>query len=187
MDWQMLSHSDLLETLRDTTRDVLPIVLVIFGFQYFVLRQPIHNIKKILIGLVYVIFGLSFFLVGLEKALFPLGDLMAKQLTSPEFISGVSHHAIGNIQWQDYYWVYIFAAAIGFATTVAEPALIAVGGFHQRARPADCGRHWCGHRHRPGQLSHCDWYSLALLHHRWLCLRDYPDFCGTPFDHCTGL
>jgi hypothetical protein len=126
MDWEMLSHRDLLETLLDTTRDVLPIVLIIFGFQYFVLRQPVHNIKKILIGLAYVIFGLSFFLVGLEKALFPLGELMAKQLTNPEFISAAAHHAIGNIQWQDYYWVYIFAAAIGFATTVAEPALIAV-------------------------------------------------------------
>ena len=116
----------LFDTLLNTTRDVLPIVLVIFGFQYFVLRQPIHNIKKILIGLVYVILGLSLFLLGLDKALFPLGELMARQLTNPEFISIAAHRAVGSIQWQDYYWVYIFAAAIGFATTVAEPALIAV-------------------------------------------------------------
>ena len=126
MDWQTIIHSQFIETLRDTTRDVLPIILVIFGFQYFVLRQRIRNIKKILIGLVYVIVGLTFFLVGLEKALFPLGELMAKQLTNPEFIYGVADRVITTIHWQDYYWVYIFAAAIGFATTVAEPALIAV-------------------------------------------------------------
>ena len=80
----MESHTmivgDFLTTLRDTTRDVLPIILVIFGFQYFVLRQKIRNIKKILIGLAYVIVGLTLFLVGLEKALFPIGELMARQL-----------------------------------------------------------------------------------------------------------
>ena len=78
MSWDSISNSEFLGTLIDTIRDVLPIILVIFGFQYFVLRQPIKNIKKILIGLVYVIFGLAFFLVGLEKALFPLGELMAQ-------------------------------------------------------------------------------------------------------------
>lgn len=109
-----------------TARDVLPIVVVIFGFQYFVLRQRIRNIKKTLIGLVYVIVGLAFFLIGLEEALFPLGDLMAKQMTAPEFIFGNANRIIENIRWQDYYWIYLFAAAIGFATTVAEPALIAV-------------------------------------------------------------
>ena len=115
-----------LATLRDTARDVLPIVLVIFGFQYFVLKQRVRNIKKILIGLAYVIVGLTLFLVGLEKALFPIGDLMAKQLTDPGFIYGTANKIITTIHWQDYYWIYIFAAAIGFATTVAEPALIAV-------------------------------------------------------------
>jgi hypothetical protein len=118
--------SDLLTTLLDTVRDVLPIILVIFGFQYFVLRQPIKNIKKILIGLVYVVFGLAFFLVGLKEALFPLGELMAQQLTDPGFIYGNTQDMLNFIRWQDYYWVYIFAAAIGFATTIAEPALIAV-------------------------------------------------------------
>jgi len=113
-------------TLLETVRDVLPIILVIFGFQYFVLRQPIKNIKKIMIGLSYVIFGLAFFLVGLNEALFPLGELMAQQLTNPEFIYGKAQGMLEYIRWQDYYWVYIFAAAIGFATTIAEPALIAV-------------------------------------------------------------
>ncbi len=126
----MESHAvmvgDFFSTLRDTARDVLPIILVIFGFQYFVLRQKVRNIKKVLIGLAYVIVGLTLFLVGLEKALFPIGELMARQLTDPVFIYGAANKIMTTIQWQDYYWIYIFAAAIGFATTVAEPALIAV-------------------------------------------------------------
>ena len=126
MSLESLLDNEFVGTLVDTIRDVLPIILVIFGFQYFVLRQPIRNIKKILIGLVYVILGLAFFLVGLEQALFPLGELMAQQLTNPEFIYKNAQDALEFIRWQDYYWVYIFAAAIGFATTIAEPALIAV-------------------------------------------------------------
>lgn len=126
-----MTLSDLLQnnfivTFVETLRDVIPIILVIFGFQYFILRQPIRNFKKVLTGLAYVIFGLTFFLVGLEEALFPLGELMAQQLTNPEFIYGSAERVLDVIRWQDYYWVYIFAAAIGFATTIAEPALIAV-------------------------------------------------------------
>lgn len=125
MDLSSVLEYKFVATLLSTLRDVLPIVLVIFGFQYFILRQPVKNLKKVIIGLVYVIFGLAFFLVGLEKALFPLGELMAKQLTDPKFIYGtVTSHL--EIHWSDYYWVYLFAAAIGFSTTIAEPALIAV-------------------------------------------------------------
>lgn len=126
MDIQSIIHSQFINTLLETIRDVMPIILVIFGFQYFVLRQKVRNIKKILIGLVYVILGLACFLVGLEKALFPLGEIMAQQLTNPDFIYGVGHDVLQAIRWQDYYWIYIFAATIGFATTIAEPALIAV-------------------------------------------------------------
>ncbi len=120
------AHMTFLYTLLDTLRDVLPIILVIFGFQYFILQQRIHNFKKILIGLVYVVLGLACFLVGLDKALFPLGEVMAKQLTDPAFIYGSVVGFAGTVHWSDYYWVYTFAAAIGFATTIAEPALIAV-------------------------------------------------------------
>ena len=126
MSWESVVNNEFLDTLVETIRDVLPIILVIFGFQYFVLQQRIKNIKKILIGLLYVVFGLAFFLVGLEKALFPLGELMAQQLTNPEFIYGSAADVMEFIRWEDYYWVYIFAMAIGFATTIAEPALIAV-------------------------------------------------------------
>jgi len=70
--------------------------------------------------------GLVLFLVGLERALFPLGKLMAEQLTDPLFVHGAPL-AVGQLlAWHEYYWVYLFAAAIGFATTIAEPSLIAV-------------------------------------------------------------
>jgi hypothetical protein len=76
--------------------------------------------------MVFVLLGLALFLEGLELALFPLGRLLAEQLTAPAFIVGEGAEAILEFAWSDYFWVYIFAAAIGFATTVAEPALIAV-------------------------------------------------------------
>ncbi len=74
-----------------------------------------------------MIIGLTLFLVGLEEALFPLGDSMAKQLTDPEFIYGsLEKTAERSYHWSDYTCVYLFASAIGFASTIAEPALIAV-------------------------------------------------------------
>ena len=69
------------ETLLATVGDVLPIVIVVLGFQVFVIRQPIAQLKQLLIGFGYVLLGLSLFLLGLEQALFPLGRLMAQQLT----------------------------------------------------------------------------------------------------------
>jgi len=114
----------ILDTLLGTLRDVLPIALVIFGFQIFVIRRPIANLKKVLIGFGYVLLGLALFLIGLQEALFPLGELMAKQLTDPTFILGDGVDRV--LHWDDYWWVYLFALAIGFSTTVAEPSLIAV-------------------------------------------------------------
>jgi hypothetical protein len=109
-------------TLLLTARDILPIAATIIGFQLLVIRRPLKNPKKIFIGFLYVLLGIAFFLEGLEMALFPLGKLMATQLTDPAFIGSDSALA----RWQDYYWVYLFAACIGFATTLAEPSLIAV-------------------------------------------------------------
>jgi len=107
-------------------RDVLPIAGILFGFQILILRRPIRNPAGVFIGMVFVLFGLALFLEGLELALFPLGRLMAQQLTMPSFIFGASEGTATVFSWSDYMWVYVFAAAIGFATTVAEPALIAV-------------------------------------------------------------
>ena len=120
-----LLHHTINVTLA-TLRDVIPIVAIIFGFQWLVIRRPIHNPKQAIIGLVYVVIGLALFLVGLQEALFPLGEVMAKQLTDPSFIYGGAVAGLSVIHWQDYLWVYLFAASIGFATTVAEPSLIAV-------------------------------------------------------------
>jgi len=113
------------ETLLATAGDVLPIILFIGGFQVFVIRQPLHNVRRVLAGLACTVIGLGLFLIGLEQALFPLGRLMAQQLTNPDFIMrGVDVVRAAN--WTDYSWVYVFALAIGFATTIAEPALLAV-------------------------------------------------------------
>jgi hypothetical protein len=113
-------------TTISTVFDVLPIAAIIFGFQIFVIRKAIPKLKNVIIGFGYVLLGLSLFLVGLEEALFPLGQLMAKQLTDPGFIFGAGGFTGHELHWWDYRWVYLFAFFIGFATTVAEPSLIAV-------------------------------------------------------------
>ena len=112
-------------TLLTMLRDVLPIAIILLSFQLLVLRRRIANPLRVAVGLVFVLLGLTFFLQGLQLALFPLGRLMAEQLTAPEFIYGVGNQ-LASAQWLDYIWVYVFAAAIGFSTTIAEPALIVV-------------------------------------------------------------
>jgi hypothetical protein len=112
------------ETIGATLFDVLPIVVILFGFQALVLRRRIPNLRRILVGFLYAVLGLALFLVGLEEALFPLGRIMAEQLTA-HAVEGLAAGAAA-VDWRNYAWVYAFAAAVGFATTVAEPALIAV-------------------------------------------------------------
>ncbi|MCP5164681.1 MAG: DUF1538 domain-containing protein [Pseudomonadales bacterium] len=116
------------EVIVATVGDVLPIAAIIFGFQFFVLRQIPASLPAILWGFGWVLLGLSLFLLGLEWCLFPLGRLMAAQLTDPAFIEAghAAAGAAGAINWRDYLWVYIFAFMIGFSTTIAEPSLIAV-------------------------------------------------------------
>jgi len=117
--------NDLLSLFASTFFDILPIAIIIFGFQILVIRKKVKNLKKVLLGMFYVLIGITFFLLGLEEALFPVGRSMASQLTDPEFLQSV-RVTVGELQWQDYYWVYIFAFAVGAGTTIAEPALIAV-------------------------------------------------------------
>ena len=113
--------TDFSHALIATARDILPIAATIIGFQLLVIRKPLKNPKKIAFGFFYVLIGIALFLEGLEMALFPLGKLMATQLTNPEFIQA------GEIlDWKDYGWVYAFAFCIGFSTTLAEPSLLAV-------------------------------------------------------------
>ena len=79
-----------------------------------------------MIGLIYVALGLALFLVGLEQALFPIGRTMAEQLGSFAFIHGHPDDGLSTILWHDYFWLYLFAATIGFSTTIAEPSLMAI-------------------------------------------------------------
>jgi hypothetical protein len=121
-----MQWSEVLQTLLDTVGDIFPIIVMVVVFQFMVIRRPMPNLRRVVIGFVYVLVGLSLFLLGLEQALFPLGRLMATQLTDPAFIYSGIERIAGVIHWADYYWVYIFAFAIGFSTTIAEPALMAV-------------------------------------------------------------
>ncbi len=97
-------------SLLGSLRDLLPIILVIAFFQLFVLQQSPDNVLQIFIGLIFVVLGLTFFIFGLEQGLFPIGESMAHAFASK-----------GSA-----FWLLTFAFALGFGTTVAEPALIAV-------------------------------------------------------------
>ena len=101
-----------LQSIRDSARDLTPIVVVIAFFQLLVLQQPIPNFLDILFGVVFVLLGLTLFVQGLEMGLFPIGESMAYAFVKK-----------GNL-----WWLLAFAFALGFGTTVAEPALIAVAG-----------------------------------------------------------
>ena len=91
-------------------RDLLPIVLVILFFEFFVLHQPLPNVVQLLTGLLFVVLGLTFFIHGLEQGLFPIGEAMAHAFARK-----------GSV-----FWLLLFSFSLGFGTTVAEPALIAV-------------------------------------------------------------
>lgn len=114
------------QSTTSTLRDVVPLLLMIAFFQFVILRRPVANIQRLAWGVVFVVVGLSLFLMGLEIALFPLGEEMAAQLfklqaeTPTSTAEDVAPSVLG------YYWTYLFAFAIGISTTVAEPALIAV-------------------------------------------------------------
>ena len=121
-------------TLLTTTIDVLPVMALLVFFQIVILKKPIPGWKRVVVGFVFVFVGLALFLDGLETALFPLGKIMAKQLSAPEFVFGKTA-VPPDPHWAAYGWVLFFGALVGFATTVAEPALIAVAfKAHQVSR-----------------------------------------------------
>jgi hypothetical protein len=109
-----------------TLRDLAPIILVIAFFQLAVLQQPIPQLERILGGLLLVMVGLALFIQGLEMGLFPIGEAMAGAFARK-----------GSL-----FWLLAFAFALGFGTTVAEPALIAVAG--EAARVAAEAGHLAG-------------------------------------------
>ena len=101
-----------LKSIKERLRDLAPIIVVIGFFQLVVLRQPIPNFADIVVGTIMVVLGLTLFIRGLEMGLFPIGESMAYAFARK-----------GSL-----FWLLIFAFALGFGTTVAEPALIAVAG-----------------------------------------------------------
>ena len=116
---------EIAQTFVAPWQNVLPILVLLASFQLFVLRQPIPRLRRVVVGFGFVLVGLTLFLVGLEKALFPVGKIMAKQLSAPDFVLG-TEMAPQSPEWWAYGWIYLFAALIGFAATIAEPTLIAV-------------------------------------------------------------
>ena len=105
---------DLLRALardaRNSLRDLTPIIVVIGVFQIFIIRQPVDGLMSIIVGGLLVFAGLTFFIFGLRIALFPVGEGLAHSLAHK-----------GSL-----FWLIAFAFVLGFGTTVAEPALIAV-------------------------------------------------------------
>lgn len=100
----------LANAMLGSLRDLAPIVLVILFFQFLVLQQPLPNVDQIVLGVIFVVLGLTFFIHGLEQGLFPIGESMAAAFARK-----------GSLLW-----LVVFAFCLGFGTTVAEPALIAV-------------------------------------------------------------
>lgn len=96
--------------LKDSIRDLSPILLVIAFFQLVVLKAPIPDLGSLIAGTVLVVLGLTLFVRGLELGLFPIGEAMAYAFARK-----------GSL-----FWLLVFAFALGFSTTIAEPALIAV-------------------------------------------------------------
>lgn len=114
-----------MEVLVSALLAILPIVAVVLFFQFVAIRRPLPNPRRAVLGLAYVTVGLVILLEGLELSLFPLGAMMADQLTDPAFVDPDAAAPI-DVDWRNYYWVYLFAAALGFAASIAEPAVIAV-------------------------------------------------------------
>jgi len=117
----MKSLQAILTSLLESLRDLLPIILVIGFFQLAVLQEPIPNFGEITLGIVFVVIGLTLFVQGLNMGLFPIGETMAHSFASK-----------GNL-----FLLLVFSFALGFGTTIAEPALIAVA--HEAAIAAAIG------------------------------------------------
>lgn len=104
--------------LVSALKDLAPILFVVAFFQFVVLQQPIEEPARIIAGLMAVVLGLALFIQGLELSLFPIGESMAGEFAKKGVVA----------------WLLLFAFALGFGTTVAEPALIAVAGEAARVK-----------------------------------------------------
>ena len=106
----IFSVSKIFMELINVIKDVLPILFVIFFFQYAIIKKSVTNLHKIVIGIIMVILGLYAFIVGLEMGLFPIGESIAFELASIK----------------NNFLIYLFAFLTGFSTTMAEPSLLAI-------------------------------------------------------------
>lgn len=128
----------ILVKLKNALMDLVPIILVVAFFQVVVLRQPFPQLGEIIFGSLLVVLGLMLFIEGLEMGLFPIGEAMAHALARK-----------GSL-----FWLFTFSFALGFSTTVAEPALIAVSDEAARIAAQ-------GNLIEPGQKSKEN-YALGL-------------------------
>jgi len=103
-------RNQFLQNLVGSFFNIMPILVVILVFQVLVIRQPLENTVNLLGGTFLIIIGLTFFIQGLEIGLFPIGETMARAFARKGSLS----------------WLMAFSFALGFATTIAEPALIAI-------------------------------------------------------------
>ena len=110
IETKTFSLVDTLLELVGVVKDVAPILVVIFFFQYAIIRKSVPHLSRIVTGIIMVIFGLYAFIVGLEMGLFPIGESIAYALTS------MNNNGL----------IYLFGFMIGFSTTMAEPALLAI-------------------------------------------------------------
>ncbi|AEF99791.1 DUF1538 domain-containing protein [Methylomonas methanica] len=106
----MFSNNRLFRLIISSCLDLTPILLVVLAFQLLVIRQPIPNVAELIVGSLFVVLGLTFFMLGLEQSLFPIGESMANAFARK-----------GSL-----FWLLVFAFCLGFGTTIAEPALIAI-------------------------------------------------------------
>ena len=145
------------ETFLQSFADVLPVIVVILSFYWGVLRKPVKNLGKRAAGFGIVILGLYFFVIGLEMGLFPVGESLAIELTKTQNLG----------------LIYSFAFTVGFATTIAEPALTAIArkaeeisdGSISPTPPAHvCGTR-CRDRNSAGSVSNHPGRLDRLLHH----------------------
>lgn len=106
----MFRNNRLFRLIISSCLDLTPILLVVLAFQLLVIRQPIPNVAELIVGSLFVVLGLTFFMLGLEQSLFPVGESMANAFARK-----------GSL-----FWLLVFAFCLGFGTTIAEPALIAI-------------------------------------------------------------
>ncbi|HEX2139270.1 MAG TPA: DUF1538 domain-containing protein [Woeseiaceae bacterium] len=113
---------DLLSNVIDTAMSIVPIAAFMLFFHYVVLRRELANPAQLAVGFLFILVGLAIFLLGLEKALFPIGRIMVDQLVA---VSVADLPEAGS-HWTDYYLIFAFAFAIAFGAAIAEPALLAI-------------------------------------------------------------